>query len=126
MQGQCTRCRCRWPWGGHGKGRRAAAGVGSSYLVRQDLLAVGLHSQPFASLAGLVALAGTTATGPGLEHWLGRGGGSAGAKQAKKSASKGRFLPPSSFFLSPPFCPRQTKKPLKSTLPTQVPQLFTR
>jgi hypothetical protein len=57
-------------WGGHGKGRRAAAGVGSSYLVRRDLLTSGLHSQPFAALAGLLALAGTTATGRALEHRL--------------------------------------------------------
>jgi hypothetical protein len=71
------------PWGGHGKGRRAAAGVGSSYLVRRDLLTSGLHSQPFAALAGLLALAGTTATGRALEHWL-DGGGSFRAKQARE------------------------------------------
>jgi hypothetical protein len=38
-----------------GRGRRAAAGVGSSYLVRRDFVGRGLHSQPFAALAGLLA-----------------------------------------------------------------------
>jgi hypothetical protein len=87
MQGQCTRC--RRPWGGHGKGRRAAAGVGSSYLVRRDLSTSGLHSQPFAALAGLLALAGTTATGRALEHWL-DGGGILGPSK-RESANKGRL-----------------------------------
>lgn len=101
MQSFLQRCKVNaqdadGPWGGHGKGRRAAAGVGSSYLVRRDLLTSGLHSQPFAALAGLLALAGTTATGRALEHWRRRGGGSLGPKASEKVRTR-VGLPPGVF-----------------------------
>jgi hypothetical protein len=101
MQGQCIRC--RWPWGGHGKGRRAAAGVGSSYLVRRDLLAKDSTPSPFAALAGLLVLAGTTATGPLSGRWSTGLDGDPTAKQARK-CEQGLGLPPGS--QSPAFYPR--------------------
>jgi hypothetical protein len=50
-------------------------------------LTSGLHSQPFAALAGLLALAGTTATGRALEHWL--DGGAILGPSKRESANKG-------------------------------------
>lgn len=67
------------------------------------LVGQGLHSQPFAALAGLLVLAGTTATGPLSGRWSTGLDGDPGAKQARK-CEQGLGLPPGS--QSPTFYPR--------------------
>src|SRR5947209_19921158 len=93
MQGQCTRC--RRPWGGHGKGRRAAAGVGSSYLVRRDLLTKWAPLPAFCCAGWLTRPSGHHG------HWTSAGavarrGGSLGPSK-RKSANKGWACRPGGF-----------------------------
>ena len=115
MQGQCTRC--RWPWGGHGKGRRAAAGVGSSYLVRSRLVGRGLHSQPFCCAGWLTCPSGHHC------HWASAGAlaltGIPGPSK-RGSASKGRLA--AGVFVSVPLPRPLYARPqvaFQSILPTE-------
>jgi hypothetical protein len=77
------------------EGKKSSSWCWLQLFSAARLVRRGLHSQPFAALAGLLVLAGTTATGPLSDRWstgLGRGGSLGPSKREK--CEQGFSLPP--------------------------------